>query len=416
MLSGSSRLIGNMSMRIRCRCTGAVNKQGKLLATSVIFSAAIVVKSKKISYADAAAVMPTDVPDIVSTSSDVLMAQAMEPDAVAVIEPEQWEWEWGHYLYKLYDFCRIFYRCSYLLFLFGPNIISSPLLLMQENALTERWWQSLRRNIAYAGPCIGKFAQWVSLRTDLFPPFLCNHLTQLQSANRVSSWTQIQRMLSSNLGADWRDHLEIIMDPDDPTKPEVLGSGCAGQVLHGKMRKNPEFCGSARSRSKVVASTLSDVSLCADRDVAVKLLHPGVNDLVEIDLLVLDTASKICEWLLPSIATTVSMQEHVFEFSKLMRDQLHMTVEAGNLVQFRKNFGLPSYSERGSDHEHDLTIGFPCPILATSSLLIEDCVHGLTLSEVLKQCDVETRKRMAAIGIHAVFKMVFVDNFIHAGK
>jgi aarF domain-containing kinase len=191
------------------------------------------------------------------------------------------------------------------------------------------------------------------------------------------------------------------------------GNNSSSRSSSGSSSSNSNSSSSAAG-SRRVASALKEVSLSVDREVAVKLLHPGVQALVETDLMILHSLSALCEWCMPSVARTVSLLEHVSEFSRLMRDQLNMTVEGENLLQFRENFGLPTHSERGSDHEHDLTIGFPCPILATPDLLVEDFVQGWTLSEVLKQCDVETRKRMAAIGIHAVFKMVFVDNYVHA--
>jgi aarF domain-containing kinase len=325
-----------------------------------------------------------------------------------VVATEEAQSALAYWFAKICNVFQVISRCSYLWFLFGPNIVSLPLLLMQVETIDRLWWDYLRDCISRSGPCFGKFAQWIALRIDLFPKVLCKNLEKMLNSQRLSTWKQMKYVLDSNLGESWEQRLTIQLKDDFPV---VLGCGCVGQVVRGVMKKSDD-----RSlETSSLRSAFLDVPLAVDREVAIKITHPGVREAVEADLQVMEAAIVFIEWAFPAVET-ISLMENVEEFAKLMRNQLDMRVEADNLNAFRANFGLPSNSKRGSRSEHHLTIGFPCPIVATPDILIEDFVEGMTLSEVLKQCDAAARKRMASIGIHAVFKMVFIDNVVHAGQ
>jgi len=57
-------------------------------------------------------------------------------------------------------------------------------------------------------------------------------------------------------------------------------------------------------------------------------------------------------------------------------------------------------------------------------VLVESFADGLLLSDLLNNNEslvgeealsIATKKEIAKIGLHAIFKMIFIDNFIHAG-
>ena len=102
---------------------------------------------------------------------------------------------------------------------------------------------------------------------------------------------------------------------------------------------------------------------------------------------------------------TLSGLEAVDEFAGLMTNQLNLINEADNLVRLQRNF------------QESKAIGFPQPIFpfATTNALVESFCEGILVSELFNG-DVQLRADIAKLGLHAILKMIFDDNFIHAGK
>ena len=142
-----------------------------------------------------------------------------------------------------------------------------------------------------------------------------------------------------------------------------------------------------------------------------------------------------------------------------------MRKEAANLVQFTRNFqesgradgdassvllkmitalvqllegwqrNISGSGGSGSGSEHNVfrytnTVTFPQPVvdLTSQDILVESCEDGPLLSHLLLEEDDDEgrdgrvgfdsvmKKKIARIGLHAIFKMIFIDNFIHAGN
>ena len=84
-----------------------------------------------------------------------------------------------------------------------------------------------------------------------------------------------------------------------------------------------------------------------------------------------------------------------------------------------KGGGMFSYTNR---------VTFPQPMvdLTSQDILVESCEEGPLLSHLLLQenegrdggteMDSALKKKIARIGLHTIFKMIFIDNFIHAGE
>jgi len=157
-----------------------------------------------------------------------------------------------------------------------------------------------------------------------------------------------------------------------------IGSGCIAQVYRATMR---------------------GVEGSSEREVAVKVLHPGVRAEIELDLAILRLAARILA-LAPGAALLdpVGIAE---EFSMAMRTQLDLRQEASNLDELARNF---------ADVQ---TVRFPRPVWpwVSRQALVEDLIKG---KPVLNFTQSPERKLLARAGLEAVLKMIFVDNLVHA--
>jgi len=161
--------------------------------------------------------------------------------------------------------------------------------------------------------------------------------------------------------------------------------------------------------------------------VAVKVLHPGVERTVAMDVFLLRRAARIAEWLPLRGVRWLSLSESIDQFAMFMASQLDLTVEAGNLERFRKNFG--SNDRSGSPP----LIEFPRPLraegLVHSAVLVETFLQGERLSSLLRggysqdggssrggQMGLGPARdgELAHRGVEAFFTMVLRHNFVHA--
>jgi aarF domain-containing kinase len=226
-------------------------------------------------------------------------------------------------------------------------------------------------------------AQWASSRPDLFGEDFCNVFCRLQDKTNPHSWEETVQILVKDFGPDWEDKLQLDLEP--------IGSGSVAQVYRGRvtMPGGPQW----------------------EQIVAVKVLHPGVADTIEVDFDLLESAARgLCKlpfgmgermvWL-----NAVGM---VQEFGELLEGQLDLREEAANLVRFNENFKTHQYGVR-----------FPKSIAGftdspTKNVLIEEFIEGVPVMQWADtHGDHTLRESMSRRGIQAVCKMIFQDNFLH---
>ncbi|XP_072254244.1 uncharacterized aarF domain-containing protein kinase 2-like [Pyxicephalus adspersus] len=147
---------------------------------------------------------------------------------------------------------------------------------------------------------------------------------------------------------------------------------------------------------------LEDCSNCLI-PVAVKVLHPGLRQQVQIDLLLMKTWSQLLG-LIPGFKW-LSLTEIVEEFEKLMTRQIDLRYEARNLEMFHQKFEKMDF------------IKFPIPLrpFVTRNILVETFEEGEPLTLYLQEAESnQIKQRIAAMGVDMLLKMLFVDNFVHA--
>ncbi|KAJ2157813.1 hypothetical protein GGF46_004234 [Coemansia sp. RSA 552] len=275
-------------------------------------------------------------------------------------------------------------RTGELLVYFVPLILAYPLVWFgqrdadrgNETAGALWWYRMLRIQMSCAGPTFVKLAQWAASRTDLFSAQLCVELGRLHDSNRTHAARISRSKIARAFGMD--DIGEVFERFDDVP----LGAGAVAQVHRGRL-----------------AARFGE-----SRDVAVKVLHPGVERMIARDLRIMYWGARVLS-LLPGMRW-LSLPEEVAVFGTMMRAQVDLRVEARNAEAFRTNFRA-----RGD------TVSFPSTRLALDAkdVLVESFCDGVPLRTFL-DIDGQTPfdRELGAWGLDAFLNMLIYDNFVHA--
>ena len=229
----------------------------------------------------------------------------------------------------------------------------------------------LRRALETLGPIFVKFGQVLSTRRDLIPPDIAEELAKLQDHVPPFPGTDVLRILHEAYG-----------------KP-------AAEVFTGF---DIEPVASA-SVAQVHFAILPD-----GREVAIKVLRPGIATVIAKDVALLDAGAALLE-LLWSDGKRLKPREVVAEFARHLEDELDLMREAANANQLRRNF-------------------LDSPLLAVPEIHWDYCstrvmvmqrMRGTPVSAVdtLRAQGVDI-PRIARAGVEIFFTQVFRDGFFHA--
>lgn len=253
-------------------------------------------------------------------------------------------------------------RLAYWTLMLFPVVLLSPCLLFG-GSLADWWWRNaMLGSVQRCGVVATKLAQWAACRPDIFPVSACRRLESLQRSARTHAWRDSETSLRES--GLWR-HVSRV-------EPDPIGSGVMAQVHRG---------------------TLSD-----GREVAIKILHPGLRERLEIDLEAMSAIAKALETVLPFAMKWYAPSEAVDEFGKSLRESASMVHEFSSLKR------LASHAPRG--------VSVPDPIAATEEVLVESFEDGEFID--LVNYTQKDKSRIARRGLRCLLKMLFVDNFAHA--
>ncbi len=218
------------------------------------------------------------------------------------------------------------------------------------------------------GPTFIKLGQVLSARPDLVSPLVAAPLARLQAGVAPFAAARIPGLLRDAFGRP----LEEIFDEFDLAP---VASASIAQVHRARLKDG--------------------------RAVAVKIRRPGLERRVDSDLALLRGAAQVCSRL-PGLAA-VPLAELVDELGEPVRQQLDLAREAENARRFRRNFAGVDY------------VRFPAPVdeLCTGSVLVMEFLHRLEKVSAHSLSESE-RRRAAATGLRALYKMIFTDGFVHA--
>ncbi|MBV7538440.1 ubiquinone biosynthesis regulatory protein kinase UbiB [Duganella sp. sic0402] len=229
----------------------------------------------------------------------------------------------------------------------------------------------LRMALEELGPIFVKFGQVLSTRSDLIPPDLQIELAHLQ--DRVPPF-----------------------DPDLAIAQIRKSLGAHPDQLFATFERNPV---ASASIAQVHFATLKD-----GRQVAVKVLRPGMKKTIDDDVALMHVAA---EWIsnLWADSKRLKPREVVAEFDKYLHDELDLMREAANASQLRRNFAesnLLLVPEMHWDY-------------CSSSVIVMERMHGIPVSQIdrLEAAGVDLKK-LSSDGVEIFFTQVFRDGFFHA--
>ena len=229
----------------------------------------------------------------------------------------------------------------------------------------------LRMALEKLGPIFVKFGQVLSTRRDLLPLDVADELALLQ--DRVPPFPGAQAVA-------------LIEKAFGKRIDEVFA----------QFNSVPEACASI---AQVHFATLQN-----GREVAVKVLRPGMLAVIEHDLQLLHTLARVVEWAWAD-GKRLKPREVVAEFDVYLHDELDLVREAANAAQLRRNMqglDLVLVPEMVWDY-------------CTPSVLVMERMIGVPISQIqrLRDAGVDIPK-LARDGVTIFFTQVFRDGFFHA--
>ena len=229
----------------------------------------------------------------------------------------------------------------------------------------------LREALEELGPIFVKFGQVLSTRRDLLPVDIADELARLQ--DQVPPF-----------------------DADIAIAQITHALGASPDALFARFDKKPV---ASASIAQVHYAVLKN-----GREVAVKVLRPGVLKMIEADLALMHVAA---DWIqnLWVDGRRLKPREVVAEFDKHLHDEIDLMREAANASQLRHNFA-------GSDK---LVVPEIFWEYCSSSVITMAWMRGIPISQhdKLRAAGVDLTK-LSRMGVEIFFTQVFRDNFFHA--
>ncbi len=235
--------------------------------------------------------------------------------------------------------------------------------------------ERLRLALETLGPIFVKFGQVLSTRRDLIPADVADELARLQ----------------------------------DRVPP--FDSDLAIECVRRGLGRHPDELFASFERIPVASASIAQVHFAVlhdGREVAVKVLRPNMQAVIEKDLALLKAAAGLIERA-STDGRRLRLREVVAEFDKYLHDELDLLLEAANCSQLRRNFDPAG--PRG-----DLLI-IPEVMwdYCSSSIFTMERMRGIPVNHIerLLEAGVDLKK-LARDGVEIFFTQMFADGFFHA--
>jgi ubiquinone biosynthesis protein len=275
-------------------------------------------------------------------------------------------------LIRLIRLVRIFaIAVSHGLHEFMPPMPGDFVLRLLAGRWREPRGQRLREALERLGPIFVKFGQVLSTRRDLLPLDIADELARLQ-------------------------------DQVPPFDPEL-----AFAEIERSLGRRVSDVFASLERAPVASASIAQVHigwLKDGREVAVKVLRPGVEGKIAKDLALLQTAASLVERLSPQ-GRRLKPREVVAEFARHLDEELNLLTEAANASQLRRNFRDSPLLAIPEVHWD----------LCSERVMVMERMHGLPISQIalLREKGIDL-KALARAGVEICFTQVFRDGFFHA--
>lgn len=210
---------------------------------------------------------------------------------------------------------------------------------------------------------------------------------------------QVLSIMGGFLPAVYIKRLETLQDAVPPHPIDEIE-----QAFIESLGARPEAFFKTIDRHPVAAASLGQVHVAYMEDgrkVAVKVLYPGIRDIVRIDMRVIGLMVRIYKWFVP-VQNIEAVHGSLVDLLRRETDYLH---EAECMRRMSANFS-------GDDH-----ILFPEVIdeVTTRDVLTMTFMEGIKITRLdeIRARGVDLRK-LAERLVKSFYKQVFVDRFFHA--
>ena len=231
--------------------------------------------------------------------------------------------------------------------------------------------ERVRRALEDLGPIFVKFGQMLSTRRDLLPLDIADELAKLQDRVPPFPGTEARAIVETAFSKPVSELFEEFSE-------QPLASASIAQVHAARLKDG--------------------------REVVVKVLRPGMEEAINIDIEILYLVAGLAEryW---RDGKRLRPKEVVAEYEKTVLDELDLVREAANAAQLKRNF-------EGSTLLYVPEVHWP---LTRVNVMTLERIRGVPISDIatLKARGTDL-KLLAANGVEIFFTQVFKHNFFHA--
>lgn len=231
--------------------------------------------------------------------------------------------------------------------------------------------ERLRLALENLGPIFVKFGQLLSTRRDLMPTDIADELAKLQDRVPPFASELAVAQIKRSLGAH----------PDElfaEFEHEPIASASIAQVHFARLKNG--------------------------REVAVKVLRPGMKKTIDEDLALMGIAAELVERIWAD-GRRLKPREVVGEFDKYLHDELDLMREAANGSQLRRNFA----------NSNLLLVPEMFWEYCSSNVIVMERMRGIPVSQIERLADAGVDlKKLSAAGVEIFFTQMFRDGFFHA--
>src|SRR5574340_1236385 len=229
----------------------------------------------------------------------------------------------------------------------------------------------LRLALETLGPIFVKFGQLLSTRRDLIPTDIADELAKLQDQ----------------------------VPPFPSAQAVALLEEAYGKPLREVFAKFDETPVASASVAQVHFAVLPD-----GREVAVKILRPGISNIIVHDVALLEICAGLIErWW--EDGKRLKPRLVVAEFEKYLHDELDLMREAASASQLRRNFADAKLLLVPEVHWD----------WCSERVMVMERMHGIPISQIgaLRSAGIDL-SRLASNGVEIFYTQVFRDGFFHA--
>ncbi len=229
----------------------------------------------------------------------------------------------------------------------------------------------IRRTLEELGPIFVKFGQILSTRRDLLPDDIADELAKLQDSV-----------------APFPGHI-------------------ARGIVEKTLEKPVTETFAAFDETPIASASIAQVHaarLLDGREVIVKVVRPGIEDIIRRDVGLLYILADLAEryW---KEGRRLRPREVIAEYEKTILDELDLVREASNASQLRRNFS-------GSELLYVPEVYWP---YTRRKVMVMERISGIPVSDVaaLRAAGIDLEK-LSERGVEIFFTQVFRHNFFHA--